>query len=175
MDAVAVQVPAGGAPPGGDPGGEQLHHLVEFLPRQAGEGCCPPDQLIQVILGDPVIRAGGVRSGARGPLPLGTAGGLRQPDLRLGTGRALRDQLLGEDVERRDRRLDRVQPPRAHPGEQSAALHQVVAGHRKEASLRGGTPVVPGTAHPLEEGGQAARRGDLADHVDRPDVDAQLE
>ena len=62
-----------------------------------------------------------------------------------------------------------------HAGQQRGALDQLVAGHRVEPSGRGALELVVGPAHPLEEGADGPGRADLADQLDRADVDAQLE
>ena len=71
--------------------------------------------------------------------------------------------------------MDGVQPPAAHGGEQGGALDQLVAGQRVQAPFGRAGPAVVGPAHPLQEGGDAAGRADLAHQLDRADVDAQLE
>ena len=65
--------------------------------------------------------------------------------------------------------------PAPHGGQQGGALHQLVAGQGVEAALGRARPAVVGAADPLEEGGDAARRADLAHQLDRADVDAELE
>ena len=71
--------------------------------------------------------------------------------------------------------LDGVEAAGAHRGEQRGALDELVARQRVEAALgRAGAGVV-GAADALEEGGDAARRADLAHQLDRADVDAELE
>ena len=65
--------------------------------------------------------------------------------------------------------------PAAHRGEQRRALDERVAGQREEAALRRADPGVVRAADPLQERGDAAGRADLADELDRPDVDAELE
>ena len=71
--------------------------------------------------------------------------------------------------------LDRVEPTRAHRGEQRGALDQLVARQRVEPTLRRAGAGVVGAADALQERGDAARRADLADELDRADVDAELE
>ena len=68
-----------------------------------------------------------------------------------------------------------VEPPGAHRGQQRGALHQLVAGHRVEDPLGRAAARVVGAPDPLEEGGDGARRADLAHELDRADVDAELE
>ncbi len=90
-------------------------------------------------------------------------------------GRALGDHLLGQDVERAGRNDERVQPSGAGAAEQRGALDQLVPGRGVEPS--GGNPA-GGVVRPsdsLQEGREAARGADLADQLDRPDVDAELE
>ena len=65
--------------------------------------------------------------------------------------------------------------PLRTPGEQGRALDQLVPRHRIQAALRHATAAVARSADPLQECRDAARRSDLADHLDRPDVDTELE
>jgi hypothetical protein len=90
-------------------------------------------------------------------------------------GRDLGHHLLGGDVEREVGQLDGVEPAALHGGEERRALDQLVAGERVEDALGGARPGVVGPAHPLQERGDAAGRGDLAHQLDGPDVDAQLQ
>jgi hypothetical protein len=83
--------------------------------------------------------------------------------------------LLGQDVQRRDGLDDRVQPPVPDAAQQRRALHELVPAGRVQQAPRGAETGVVGPAHPLQERGEAARRADLADQLDRPDVDAQLQ
>ena len=83
--------------------------------------------------------------------------------------------LLGQDVERQHRRLDGVEDPGAHRAEQRGALQQLVARQGEEPALRHAGARVVRPADPLQEGGDAARRPDLAHQLHRTDVDAQLE
>ena len=65
--------------------------------------------------------------------------------------------------------------PALDRGQQRGAFDQLVPGGRVH-DPRGDTgAVVVGPAHPLEEGGDAVGRADLAHQLDRPDVDAELE
>src|SRR5579872_1583838 len=68
---------------------------------------------------------------------------------------ALGDDLLGKDVERQARRVDGVQRPTSHPGEQRGALDELVPGHRIEAALRSAATAVAGAADALQEGRDA--------------------
>ena len=107
--------------------------------------------------------------------------GRRAPDqleelaLGPGVGRARGDDLLREDVEGRLGRQDAVQLAGAHRAEQRRRLDQLVARRRVDAPLGDGPARVARAADPLEQGGDAARRADLADQLDGPDVDAELE
>ena len=93
------------------------------------------------------------------------------PFLRAGLG----DDLLREDVEREARELDRVELAGADGGEERGALDELVARQREQTSLRGAGAAVVGPADALEEGGDAARRADLAHELHRADVDPELE
>jgi hypothetical protein len=71
--------------------------------------------------------------------------------------------------------VKRVHPPRPDAAQQGGTLDQLVAGQRIQAPGGRASQAVPRAADPLNEGGQTARRTDLAHQVDRTDVDAQLE
>ena len=83
--------------------------------------------------------------------------------------------LLRGDVEREVGELDGVEAPGANRGEERGALDQLVARERVQPPLGGAGAAVVGTAHPLQERGDAARRADLAHQLDRADVDAELQ
>ena len=83
--------------------------------------------------------------------------------------------LLRGDVEWETGELDRVEPAGPHRGEQRGALDQLVARERVQPTLGGSGAAVVGTAHPLQERGDAAGRADLAHELDGPDVDAELQ
>ena len=70
---------------------------------------------------------------------------------------------------------DPVQLSPVHRTEEGGALDQLVAGEREEPALRRAVHGVPRAADPLEEGGDAARRAQLADEIDMADVDAELQ
>ena len=95
--------------------------------------------------------------------------------LRPGLAGALGHDLLGQHVERRVRRRDAVQPPRAHRPHERRAFHQLVARGGEEASVRAQPEGVAGAPDALQQRGDAARRPHLADEVDAADVDAQLQ
>ena len=140
-----VEVGPPAAPSGLDAPGGQVHHLVERLARQVGVRCGPAQQVEEAI-----------------HLPLARRGHLGH-------------DLLGEDVERGDGRVEHVEVPGPHPGQQGGALDQFVTGLGVEASRRRALHVVVGPAHPLEERGDGPGGADLADQFHRADVDAQLE
>ena len=84
------------------------------------------------------------------------------------------DDLLGEDVERRGGRVDAVEAAGVDGADEGGALDELVAGRREEASLGGEAERVAGAADALEEGGDAAGRFELADEIDRADIDPEL-
>ncbi len=90
-------------------------------------------------------------------------------------GRSFRDHLLREHVEGRLGNHDAVEL--AVPGRpyHRRALDQVVPRERKEPPFREAAHRVAGAPDALQQGRDAVRRGDLADQVDVPDVDAELE
>ncbi len=142
---VVVQVRAPAPPARLDPPAGQRHHVVEVLARQLGVG---------------------------GGLP---AHGPHRLDVALLGGGHLGHQLLGQHVQRGDRGLEQVEAALAHGGEQGGALDQLVPRRRVEAPGGRPVPVVVGPAHALEEGPDGAGRADLADELDRSDVDPELE
>ena len=85
------------------------------------------------------------------------------------------DDLLGQDVQRRTRDLDAVEPALADRADQGQAFEQLVAAQREQPALRHQAQRVPGPADALQERGDRARRAELADQVDVADVDAQLQ
>ena len=84
-------------------------------------------------------------------------------------------QLLGQDVERGDGRLQQIEPALPYGGEERRALHELVARGRVEPARRRAVSVVVGPADPLQEGADGPGRPDLAHQFDRADVDAELE
>ena len=89
--------------------------------------------------------------------------------------RASGDDLLAQDVDRRDAhgQLVEVAPP--HAADQRRALDQLIAGHREQPALGHGAHRVTGSTDPLQERRERARRADLHHEIDRADVDAELE
>ena len=86
-----------------------------------------------------------------------------------------RDELLGEDVERVPRQRRRLDRARVHPLGDDGRFEQVAAVLREDHALRRGADLVAGPADPLQAAGDARRRLDLDDEVDRAHVDAELE
>ena len=86
-----------------------------------------------------------------------------------------RDDLLGENIEGRDRGQDRVEVTRADPVKQPGALDQFISGQGVDASLRRAAAGVPGATDPLQEGSDGPGRTDLTHEIHRSDVDPQLE
>ena len=145
VDGVVVEVGTPSAPSGLDAPGGQLDHLVERLAVQVGEGCGTAHQVEESV------------------------------DVPLPGGGDLGHDLLGEDVQRSDRGMEHVEVAGADRGQERGAFHELVAGHRVEAPGRCPLHVVVGPPHPLQEGGDRPRGADLADELDRSDVDAELE
>ncbi len=90
-------------------------------------------------------------------------------------GRARRDDLLREDVERRVAQRDRVEVAATDAAHERRALEQLVARHREQAPLGGPPEVVARAADALQQRRDRARRAELHDEIDRADVDAELE
>ena len=87
------------------------------------------------------------------------------------------DDLLRQDVERPWRNLQRVQRAGADRTNQRGAFDQFVARGGEDASLRNAVRIHPvaGAADALQRHGDRSRRADLADQIDRSDIDAQFE
>ena len=82
---------------------------------------------------------------------------------------------MREDVERPLRNQQPVQLAPARGAQQRRALEQVVPREREQPPLGNRLEMVTRAAHPLQQRGDRARRGDLAYQIDRADVDSQLE
>ena len=145
VDRVVVEMGPPAPAPGLDAPGGQVHHLVELVAGEAGE--------------------------RRGPTDQGEEG----VDVPLPGGGHLGHDLLGQDVQRGHGRMEQVEVPGPHRRQEGRALDQLVAGERVEATGGRALHVVVGPADALEECGDSPGRADLADQLDRPDVDAQLE
>ena len=89
--------------------------------------------------------------------------------------RALRHDLLCQDVEWRDRRGELIKPARADTVDQRRALDQLVACRREEPPFWRLSQRVARTTDALEERRHAARRLQLAHEVHRSDIDTQLQ
>ena len=90
-------------------------------------------------------------------------------------GGAHRDDLLREHVERLigdDERVEVAAPDGEH---ECRAFDELVARGHEEPALGDRASPVAGATDALQRHGDRARRSDLADEVDRPDVDPQLE
>ena len=87
----------------------------------------------------------------------------------------LGDDLLGQHVQRRRQDAQGVEFAAAHAVQQRRAFDQFVARGREQARLRHAADLVPCPSGALQEGGDRARRAELADQVDVADVDAQLQ
>ena len=90
-------------------------------------------------------------------------------------GRDHGDDLLREDVERMHRHVQRIELAAPHRVEYRGALDELVPRERKQPSLRGAVHRVAGTPGTLQEGRDGAGGAELADQVDVPDVDPELE
>ena len=71
--------------------------------------------------------------------------------------------------------LQPVELAATHAVEQRRAFDQLVARQREQPALRRAADGVAGAADPLQEGGDRARRAELADQIDVADIDAELE
>jgi hypothetical protein len=147
VDAVAMQV--GHAPPaaGVDAGRDEVDDLLELRARQPPIRPGPGDQAIQLVLGHALLA----------------------PRRRLG------HDLLGEDVQGPLGWMERIEASAPDRGQQRSALDQLVPRGRVHDPPGDTRAMVVGPPHPLQEGGDAMGRADLAHQLDRPDVDAQLQ
>ncbi|MBV6412664.1 MAG: hypothetical protein OMOMHJEC_00447 [Xanthomonadales bacterium] len=98
-----------------------------------------------------------------------------QRALRALAARDFGDDLLRQHVQRRLRHAQGLQFAAADRGEQGDAFDQVVARGREQPSLGQPAQAVAGAADPLQEGGDRARRAELADEVHIADVDAEFQ
>ena len=105
----------------------------------------------------------------------GAAHGREQGVLAPVLGRDHGHGLLRKDVERRLGHVQRVQFAAPNRVQDGGALHELVAGEREQPALRGAAHGVTGTSRPLQEGRDGSRRTKLADQIDVPDVDPQLQ
>ena len=86
-----------------------------------------------------------------------------------------RNDLLCRHVERVQRDFDFVEMPLADGADRRGAFGQVVDGERKKSPFRRRTEAMTGAAYALDRGRDRSGRVDLADQIDRADVDAKLE
>src|SRR5579875_3141642 len=89
--------------------------------------------------------------------------------------RGNRDDLLRRDVETVSWNLDLVDPAAANRADGGRAFEQIVGRQGEEASLRDAAEGVARTANPLNRRRDRFRRIDLADEIDRADIDSQLQ
>ena len=85
------------------------------------------------------------------------------------------DDLLGQDFDWRCRLADAIEAAALDGADHRRALDQFVERRGEERAMRDQSQRMPGASDALQEGGNAARRPDLADEVDRADIDAQFE
>ena len=83
--------------------------------------------------------------------------------------------LLRQNIERRHRHLDAIEPALPHGAHQRQRFQQFVARQREQPALGNAPQRMPGPADPLQKRGDRTRRADLAHQVDVADVDAQLQ
>jgi len=84
----------------------------------------------------------------------------------------LGDDLLRQDVERLFRDGQAVELAAAHAVDEGRTLNELVARQREEPPLGRAVDGVAGAPDALQEAGDRARRGELADEVDIADIDA---
>ncbi len=118
---------------------------------------------------------GGEILARQGAIGIGAAAALVERVLAPFLRRHLGDDLLRQHVERLLRDAEPVELAAADAVEQSGAFDQLVAREREEPSLGRAVDGVAGAADALQEAGDRARRGKLADEIDLADIDAELE
>ena len=118
---------------------------------------CPP-----AVAGEVAIRPGAAHGGEQGVLV---------PVFGCHHGHG----LLRKDIERCLGHVQGVQRATPNRVQDGGALHQLVAAEWEQPALRGAAHGVTGTPRPLQEGRDGSRRTDLADQIDVPDVDSQLQ
>ena len=89
--------------------------------------------------------------------------------------RRLRHDLLGQDFNRRLGLRDAIEIAALDRAHHRCALDQFVQRRREQRPVRDQSQRVTRASHALQEGRDPPRRPDLADQVDRADVDAQLQ
>ena len=85
------------------------------------------------------------------------------------------DDLLHEDVDGLLGDLEEVEFAGGHLAQEGGLFEEVVAGGGEESALGDGAAPVAGAAYALHGYGDRSGRRDLADEVDRADVDAEFE
>ncbi len=83
--------------------------------------------------------------------------------------------LLGQNIEGVAGNFQAVELAAADGAHQGGAFDQLIAGGGEEAALGQRAHPVAGAADALQGDGDGARRADLADQVDRADIDAEFE
>ena len=85
------------------------------------------------------------------------------------------DNLLREDVQRFLGNFEPIQFAVADALKRGHAFHQFIARERKQSALGQAAARCSGAAHALEQGGNGTSRAELANEIDRTDIDAQFE
>ncbi len=147
VHAVAVDIRPAHAAPGADPFGDERDDGFEVVVAQIGVRRGTADETREIVLADAFVS--------------------RYGDLG--------DDLLSEDVQRRYGRVHGVERACTCRAEERDTLDELVASHRVDPALRDALTSVIGATHPLEKGRDRTRRTELADEVDRSDVDAEFE
>lgn len=86
-----------------------------------------------------------------------------------------RQNLLGKDVPRRHRRLDRFDPALRPAQQQAARLRNGIGVQAQEQTVAGRSGAPAGPAEPLQERGDGPGRVELDHPVQVADVDAELQ
>ncbi len=89
--------------------------------------------------------------------------------------RTIRHNLLRQDIPRTFRNFQAIQIARADGAHQRGALDQLIARRGEETPFRPGSHPMPRSPDPLKRDRDGTRRSDLADQVDRADIDSQFE
>ena len=86
-----------------------------------------------------------------------------------------RDNLLGENVLRRVGNFDAIEIALSDGANERGAFEEFIASGREDAAFRNRAMPVAGASDALEGGGDGPRGADLADEVNRADIDSELE
>jgi hypothetical protein len=82
---------------------------------------------------------------------------------------------LRENIDRNFRDCDAIQIALPHRSHQRCAFEQFIARRRKYSALRNRSVPVPGAPNPLPSHRNRSRRANLANKIDRADIDPKFQ